>query len=174
MAASSQLPSSALNFGAIIAVALYVGAGVLFLGQTSQAVEQLKLAPRKILSTGNQQLIPPPVQVAKLGWVLHGRVFDAQDQPMANFTITLVDGKRRFLDQYGSAHTDNTGYFLLSYEGGAGQPPTVTRLFLEVVNTDGAPVYLSAMPFQPQFGTASYQTIILPVRGLGHPPSPLR
>ncbi len=110
------------------------------------------------------QSVRPSVQVAKTGWALQGRVVDAQMQPVAKFMVFLVDAESRYVEQYGSAYTDNTGYFLLNYAGDNGQAPTATQLFLEVTNTDGVRVYLSTTSFRPVYGTVSSQNITLPVR----------
>ncbi len=128
------------------------------------------------VSMVRQQLAAPAVQVAKTGWALQGRVVDAQLQPMAKFTVFLVDANKTFLQQYGFAYTDDTGYFLLNYAGGSGQAPAATQLFLEVADTGANPVYLSSTAFQPVLGTASFQNIVLPAGGqpIGDPPQAIR
>src|SRR5271157_1856976 len=44
-----------------------------------------------------RQLAVPAVQVAKTGWALQGHVLDAQLQPVARFTVFLVDANKIFL-----------------------------------------------------------------------------
>ena len=108
-------------------------------------------------------MVTPSVQVAKTGWALQGRVLDAQLQPAARFTVFLVDAKKSFLQQYGFAYTDDTGYFVLNYAGdtanaaGAPAPPVAPQLFVEIADTQGNPVYLSSTPFQPVLGTTSFE-----------------
>ncbi len=161
MAASNQQLSTPLKLGAIFAIVLFAGAGGLFVGSASWGAERVSPALHTFPMT-RQQSPRSSVQVAKTGWALQGRVVDARLQPVAKLTVFLVDGRSRFLAQYGSTHTDNTGFFLLNYAGD--QAPTVTQFFLEVANTDGTPAYLSTTPFQPQYGTVSFQNITLPTR----------
>ncbi len=153
----------AMKSCAIIAIALLTSAGPLFVSRTSQAAEQRKPILHRVPMAG-QQSVRSSVQVAKTGWALQGRVLDAQLQPVVNFTIFLVDAESRYVEQYGSAHTDNTGYFLLNYAGNRGQAPAATQLFLEVANTNGTRVYLSTTSFRPVYGAVSSQNITLPAR----------
>lgn len=121
-------------------------------------------------------------QVAKNGWALHGRVFDAQLQPVSGFTVFLVDGQKTYQQDIGFAYTDDTGYFLLSDSGTQSQDQSKTQgaapaqLFLEIADTKSQPVYLSATPFQPVLGSATYQNVTLPSGGqaIGGPPAAIR
>jgi len=135
------------------------------------------------ISLARQQFSTPQVQVASAGWALQGRIVDAQLQPAARYTVFLVDGTRAYLQQYGFAYTDETGYFLINYAGSSPAPAggvaataTVQPLFIEVADTKANPVYLSSTPFQPVLGTASYQNIVLPAGGqpIGDPPEAIR
>ncbi len=133
------------------------------------------------VSMVKQQLAAPAVQVAKTGWALQGYVLDAQNNPMAKFTVFLVDANHEFLKQYGFSYSDDQGYFLLSYAGdsaqaGTGQAPTTPQIFIAAVNADAMPVYLSSTAFQPVLGTTTFQNIIVPAGGqtLGDPTSAIR
>jgi len=120
----------------------------------------------------------PAAQAPQSGWVLQGRVLDADLKPQARFTVFFVDDKKAFLRQYGFAYTDQTGYFELQFASTSSQPdaPAPTPLFIEVVNTDANPVYLSPSPLQPQVGAASFVNIVLPPGGepIGDPPPEIR
>jgi hypothetical protein len=125
-------------------------------------------------------------QISVSGWALHGRVFDAQLQPVSGFTVFLVDASKTYQQAYGFAYTDNTGYFLLNYPG----PDAATKansatsakeaaapdLFVEVADANAAPVYLCTTPFQPVPGTATYQNITLTPgnASIGDPPAQIR
>jgi hypothetical protein len=137
------------------------------------AVTATKTTIARVSMVG-QQAAAPTVQVAKAGWALQGHVFDAQLQSAAKFTVFLVDANKTFLQQYGFAYTDDTGYFLINYAGG--QAPSAPPLFIEVANTDANPVYLSSTAFQPVLGAASFQNIVLPADGqpIGDPPEAIR
>ena len=126
------------------------------------------------VSMVRQQAAAPVVQVAKGGWALQGHVLSAQLQPAAKFTVFLVDANKTFLQQYGFAYTDETGYFLINYAGG--QASSASQLFIEVANTDANPVYLSSTAFQPVPGSATFQNIVLPEDGqpIGDPPEAIR
>jgi hypothetical protein len=142
------------------------------------AVTATKTTISRVAMVG-QQLAAPTVQVAATGWALQGRVLDAQLQPAAKFTVFLVDANKTFLQQYGFAYTDDTGYFLINYAGDSGQAttaPAATQLYLEVANTNANPVYLSSTAFQPVLGTATFQNVVLPAGGqpIGDPPQAIR
>jgi len=132
------------------------------------------------VSMVSQQLAVPAVQVPATGWALQGRVLDSQLQPAAKFTVFLVDPNRAFLRRYGFTYTDDTGYFLLQYAGeteeAGAQEWAPTQLFLEVANTDANPVYLSGTAFEPVFGSATFQNVVLPAGGqpIGDPPQAIR
>jgi len=138
------------------------------------------------VSMVKQQLAAPAVQVAKTGWALQGYVLDTQNNPMAKFTVFLVDANHEFLKQYGFSYSDDKGYFLLNYPGdsaqaaagqsGTGQAPAAPQIFIAAVNADAMPVYLSSTAFQPVLGAATFQNIIVPAGGqtLGDPTSAIR
>jgi hypothetical protein len=65
----------------------------------------------------HQQLTTPAPTVAAAGWALHGRVYDSNLNPLANYTVFLVDGQNNYLSGYGVSYTDSTGYFLINYDG---------------------------------------------------------
>jgi len=149
--------------------------------KTAQSSVTARTAALGKVSLARQQFSTPQVQVASAGWALQGRIVDAQLQPAARYTVFLVDGKKAYLPQYGFAYTDETGYFLINYAGptqteSAAATTTVPQLFVEVADTNANPVYLSAAPFQPVQGAASFQNIVLPAGGqpIGDPPEAIR
>jgi hypothetical protein len=130
-------------------------------------------------------------QVSASGWALNGRAFDAQLQPMSGFTVFLVDASKRYQHAYGFAYTDTEGYFLLNYAGSDAAAPdksakaasaksdrtvSTPELFVEVANSKGEPVYLSATAFEPVVGSATYLNIVLPSGNvpIGDPPPEIR
>jgi hypothetical protein len=122
-------------------------------------------------------------QVSTNGWALHGRVFDAQLQPISDFTVFLVDASKTYQQQYGFAYTDAGGYFLLSYAGpdAAAQDKSAKvapapDLFVEVANAKAKPVFLSTIPFRPTAGSATYLNVVLPSGNvpIGDPPPQVR
>ena len=135
------------------------------------------------ISVLHQQLTTAPPQAAPTGWVLHGRVFNAQLQAVSDYTVFLVDSTKTYQQAYGFAYTDKTGYFVLNYAGtaksGLGQPQSsaaAQQLFLEVANAKGLPVYLSTAAVQPAAGSVTYQNIVLPAveQPIGEPPEAIR
>lgn len=157
----------------VAALAALYGANDPRVQAAKAAVTATKTTIARVSMVG-QQATAPSVQVAKAGWALQGHVFDAQLQPAAKFTVFLVDANKTFLQLYGFAYTDDTGYFLINYAGG--QAPSASQLFIEVANTDANPVYLSSTAFQPVLGAASFQNIVLPADGqpIGDPPEAIR
>jgi hypothetical protein len=139
------------------------------------AVDATKSTIARVTLAG-RQLTAPAVQVAAGGWALHGRVVDAQFQAATRFTVFLVDASKSYLRQYGFAYTDDTGYFLINAPAAAANAPAAPQLFVEVADTKANPVYLSATPFVPALGSATYQTIVLPAGGqaIGDPPPEIR
>jgi hypothetical protein len=57
-----------------------------------------------------------------------------------------------------------------------GQSQTTPALYLEIADTKAQPVYLSASPFQPTIGSATYQNVTLPSgdQPIGDPPDSIR
>jgi hypothetical protein len=127
------------------------------------------------VSAAGQQLAAPVVQVAAKGWALQGYVYDSNYQPLAKYTVFLVDSSNIFLKQYGFSYTSDTGYFLINYSGG-GDQPAAAQLFIAIVDTKANPVYLASTAFQSVAGTATFQTIVIPAGGetLGDPSQAIR
>ena len=150
------------------------------------------------VSMVHQQLSTAVPQVAATGWTLYGCVFNAQMQPVAGYTVFLVDAQKTYQQAYGFSYTDNTGYFEIDYAGptsagdsastptagtpastptaGAPASATAAQLFVEIANANAQPVYLSTTAFQPLVGKATYQNIILPAgeNPIGDPPPEIR
>jgi hypothetical protein len=149
------------------------------------AVAAANLAAARV-SMVRLQLVTPDPQVASNGWALHGRVFDAQNQPLSGFTVFLVDDKKAYQQAFGFTYTDDTGYFLLNYGGtpaslqdtsqDADRAAAVPQLFVEIVDTKARPLYLSTAPFQPALATATYQNVTLSLGNhpIGDPPPEIR
>ena len=91
---------------------------------------------------------------------------------------------KAYQQAYGFASSDETGYFLLRYEG-AGATSTgkvkqakeasAPELFVEVTDLKGRLVYVSDRAFEPAIGAATYQDIVV-VEGVtkGEPPAQIR
>jgi len=109
-----------------------------------------------------EQKPSPRVKAVPTGWILQGRVFNAQSQPVAGFSVFFVSASGQYIPQYGFAYTDSSGHFQLSYAGGNGSAPAPSPFFLEVANTASTPVYRASSPFQPNYGGSTYQSITLP------------
>ncbi len=176
----SQLTRVAVN-----AVAQY-GAGSKQATAAQAAVTATQTAVSR-LTLLNQQVTTPAPTVTVTGWALHGRVYDSNLNPLSSYTVFLVDGEKNYLNAYGFAYTDTTGYFLINYAGSApttgtqsgGTTPEATastQLFLQIVDAKASPVFLSATAFQPSVGNATYQVVTLPAGepALGDPPKAIR
>jgi len=123
----------------------------------------------------------PDPDVAADGWVLHGRVFNESQKPMAGFTVFFVDAAKAYQQAYGYASTDDTGYFLLRSDGGRASDKGAADgrgadLFVEVTDLKGRLAYLSATAFQRVVGAAVYQDIVLTesTTPKGEPPAEVR
>jgi hypothetical protein len=130
------------------------------------------------ISMVNQQLTTAVPPVPMNGWVLYGRVFDAQAKPLSRYTVFLVDSQNAYQEAYGFTYTEDSGYFLLSHAGPntKASSHSVTPLFVEIANTKGQPIYLGTTAFQPAPGSATYQNITIPsgAQPIGDPPPAIR
>lgn len=148
--------------------------------QSAQAAVTATTGTISRISMVSQQLNTPAPQVAANGWALHGRVSNAQGQPLARYTVFLVDSQHTYQEAYGFAYTDETGYFLLNETGAgakaASHAAAASSLFVEVANAKGQPVYLSDTAFVPVVGSATYQTITVAAgsQPIGDPPETIR
>jgi hypothetical protein len=145
--------------------------------QAAVTTAQATAARSEIVS---RQLNTAAPSVPTGGWVLGGRVYDAQASAVAAQTVFLVDPQGAFQSEYGFAYTDDTGYFALTAQAPAPPPADgdtaaeagTPELYLEVTNQKRQPVYLSSTPFEPTAGTATYVNIYLGAGGqpIGEPP----
>lgn len=151
--------------------------------KAAQAAVTARIATAGRISLVRQQYSAPQVQVSATGWALQGRVVDAQLKAAARYTVFLIDAKKTYQQQYGFAYTDDTGYFLINYSGETPTPSgessskaTSPQLFIEIVDANANPVYLSAAAFQPALGSATFQNIVLPAgdQPIGDPPEAIR
>lgn len=164
-------------------------------GSPQAAAAEAKVTASKAtiarLATVSQQVSATAPQISATGWALYGHVYNAQLQPVAAYTVFLVDAKNAYQSAYGFSYTDSTGYFLISFAGdpASSQSPTqqssqpapaasqtLPQLFIEIANSNALPVYLSTTAFQPTLGTATYQNITLPAGEppIGDPPPEIR
>ena len=131
------------------------------------------------------------------GWVVYGRVRNADLTPAPQLTVFLADQQSRaWLMAYGYAFTDQTGYFTLSYAPSpTGKPDTVPAAppatdktasgtqgaapaaagpltaYLEVSNPACKLVYVDATPMSITVGATIYRDIVLSAEvPLGTPP----
>jgi hypothetical protein len=151
--------------------------------QTSIQANKLSIA--KFGAVSDQASTPVP-SIPANGWVLHGRVRDAQLQPVPKFTALLTDQEKTWQRQYGYAFTDASGYFSVAYappasaEPAAASPPTsaetaraaaAVSLYLQVLNGAGDPVYFDSQAITLVPGVSPYRDIVLPdTEPLGSPP----
>jgi hypothetical protein len=127
------------------------------------------------------------------GWVVYGRVRNADLTPAPQLTVFLADEARAWLQQYAFAFTDQTGYFTLSYTPpAAGKKPrqSVAReareareaeasaasaeplsAYVEVSNSACKLMYVDAAPMSVAAGAVVYRDIVLSAEvPLGTPP----
>jgi hypothetical protein len=156
---------------------------------TAQAAVTASNATIARVAIVKQQVATPAPQVASTGWALHGRVFNADLQPVSGYTVFLVDAQNAYQSAHGFAYTDSTGYFLLNFAGtpatGKGQKAQQaaqltaqipSELFVEIANSKSEPVYLATTTLQPTLGTATYQNVTLAAgeKPIGDPPDAIR
>ncbi len=142
----------------------------------AQAAVTARAAAVARIGAASLQVATPAPTVAALGWALHGRVYDAQLQPVAGLTVFLVDGSKAYQAQFGFAYTDATGYFLINYAPPSGQAAPSVTLYVEIANQQGAPIYVGTTAFQPAPGSTTYRNITLPVgaKPIGDPPAEIK
>lgn len=142
--------------------------------KTAQAAVNAMTATISRISLVGQQFDTPQVEVSQKGWVLQGRVVDAQLQPVSRYTVFLVDATKSYLKQYGFAYTDETGYFAISFNQGTHD--AAAPLFIEVADNKANPVYLATTPFSPGPGSTTFENIVLAAgaQPIGDPPEAIR
>lgn len=106
---------SGLKRAAAGAVATY-GADSAEAAQANQAVTTAQARTGQLQVVSQKASTTPPA-VASTGWVLHGRVYDANLNPQERYTVFMVDAQNNYIGDYGFCYTDATGYFLLRYQG---------------------------------------------------------
>ncbi len=106
---------SGLKRAASAAVATY-GADSTEAASANQAVTTAQARTAQLQVVSQKASTAPPV-VASAGWVLHGRVYDANLNPQEQCTVFMVDAQNNYIGDYGFSYTDATGYFILRYPG---------------------------------------------------------
>jgi len=116
------------------------------------------------------------------GWVVYGRVRNADLTPAPKLTVFLADDSRAWLKQYAYAFTDQTGYFTLTYDPSAAAVGRKTRsaqvaasaalsAFLEVSDAACKLMYIDATAMSLKSGASVYRDIVLDASvPLGSPP----
>lgn len=118
--------------------------------------------------------------VDKGGWVVHGRVRDAAFKPQPAMTVALYDENKKWLQQFGYASTDQTGYFLIRYKPQAATERTseaavittgaITTAHLQVLDAKGRTVHIDSEALALQPDQAYYREIVLTGELVGQPP----
>jgi hypothetical protein len=130
--------------------------------QAAEAAVQAANARTAAINVAHLEAATPVPEVTESGWVLHGRVFDADRQPAQGFTVFLVDQAKQFQGQFGYAFSDATGYFLIDYAGRpAGQAGENVPLFVTVTNAKRQTVYVGTAAFKPASASTNYQNVFL-------------
>jgi hypothetical protein len=113
------------------------------------------------------------------GWVVYGRVRNADLTPAPQLTVFLADEARVWLKRYAYAFTDQTGYFTLTYTPVSSRKvrqaeavaPEALSAYLEVSNASCKLMYLDTSPMSLATGAAVYRDIVLSAEvPLGSPP----
>ena len=118
------------------------------------------------------------------GWVIYGRVRNADLTPAPQLTIFLASENRAWLQKYAFAFTDQTGYFTLTYAPPASdaepkknrkesvyQPQECQNAYLEVSEASCKLMYMDSTPMSISAGAAIYRDIVLSaLEPLGTPP----
>ena len=141
--------------------------------KAAEAVVTVSKATVARLAVLNRQVSITPPQAPAKGWSLYGHVYHSTLQPASAYTVFLVDEQNAYQAAIGFAYTAADGSYTLNYSG---EGERSTQLFLEIVNNQAQPVYLSTTSFEPQTGSANYQDVTLPAGEpiLGDPPADIR
>jgi hypothetical protein len=94
------------------------------------------------------------------GWVIYGRVLNADNSPAPQLTVFLADETRAWLQQYAYAFTDQTGYFTLSSSSLGYQAQTFS-VYLEVSNSACKLMYIDSSPMSIAVGASISRDIVL-------------
>jgi hypothetical protein len=118
------------------------------------------------------------------GWVVYGRVRNADLSAAPQLTVFLADESRAWLKQYAYTFTDKTGYFTLSYTPTAAgkksrraeakeqaKESESLSAYLEISNAACKVMYVDAEPMAITVGAVIYRDIVLSDEvPLGNPP----
>jgi len=162
--------------------------------QSSLTTQQTFATRLGIASTTTSTTAPT---IPANGWVVYGRVRNADSSPAPQLTVFLADESRAWLQKYAFAFTDQTGYFTLTYAPPAdpttpvhkktrraadketdkdgdkqseGTPEPVS-VYLEVSNAGCKLMYIDTTPMSISVGASIYRDILLSAEvPLGTPP----
>lgn len=117
------------------------------------------------------------------GWVIYGRVLNADQSPAVQFTVFLADATRAWLQQYAYAFTDQTGYYTLTYAAPQGESAVPGKeahrvasaqpfsAYLEVQNSACKLMFVDTTPMSISTGAAIRRDVQLSAQGsVGTPP----
>jgi hypothetical protein len=143
--------------------------------QAAQAAVTASTLSVARLAAVNRQITFTPPQAAAKGWSIYGHVYHSTLAPASAYTVFFVDEQNAYQGAVGFVYTGSDGSYQLNYTGDA-SAPAASQLFLQVVNDQAQPVYLSTTAFQPKTGAATYQDVTLPdgEPALGDPPAEIR
>lgn len=114
------------------------------------------------------------------GWVVYGRVRNADLSAAPQLTVFLADQSRAWLKTYAYAFTDATGYFTLTYAPSAAaakkarqaeSKAPVLSAYLEISNAACKLMYMDTAPMSLEAGSVVYRDIVLAAEvPIGAPP----
>lgn len=107
------------------------------------------------------RIIVPPID--EKTWMVHGRVFDRQNQVVPGVTLSLFSADRKWVRQLGYTCTDRRGYFAILYpqSGADATIPTTQPLFLTVTNQNKQVLHRETTPVFVTPGKIDYREIVL-------------
>ena len=111
--------------------------------------------------------------VDEVTWVLHGYVRDRGGNGLPKLTIALYDHSERtanWLKDLGYACTNDKGYFKL--EAHNLKDHASAPVFLRVLNSGGATIYIDPHPLTPKGGQVDYRQIVIGGEAMDCQPPP--
>ncbi len=107
-------------------------------------------------------------------WNLQGRAYSKELTGVPNLTVGLYDHKGKWLEEFGYACTDKTGYFRLNHKfvekksRESTEPRSDTasseprpEIFIRLLDKAGVLVYIGKQPVSPAPGRVEYREIVL-------------
>ncbi len=104
-------------------------------------------------------------------WRLTGTVMNKKMRPVPDTTILFSDEKSNWIQEFGSAVSDQSGNYSITVAGNLIERAQKTALYLSAVNKNGQELYHELNTLTPTSGIIDYQDIYVEETRTSRPPT---